>query len=223
MNTSITGPRLKTLRKSLGLSLEEVANRLDLDGVATLSSIEAGETLMTGDQLLLVAEKFNMDLERFLDPYFPIERDRLHLRRSEVSIESRKALERRAMDLITAFRFLSPGVGYRFTHRRTSLNLTRESQLEKLPKPLNGSRWISRWDQCQQLNYKKSWSVVLASWSFGWMDPRIFRVRPAGLRSRISCWSTDAIQRGEGTSIWLENCSYTYMGHHFHKRIILGW
>ncbi len=131
MNTSITGPRLKALRKSLGLSLEEAAKRLDLDGAATLSSIEAGETLMTGDQLVLVSEKFNMDLDNFLNPYFPIERDSFHWRQTEVSIETRKALERKVMGLITAFRFLSPSVGLRFTHRRTSLNLTRESRLEK--------------------------------------------------------------------------------------------
>ncbi|MGI6657872.1 MAG: helix-turn-helix domain-containing protein [Dethiobacteraceae bacterium] len=64
--SNITGTRLRILRKSRNLSLQDVASLLNMTN-SYISKVELGEYTLSEDNIRLVCEKLGVDMDYFLD------------------------------------------------------------------------------------------------------------------------------------------------------------
>ena len=64
------GPKIKELRKSKGISQEELASRLGYSGKSVISHIEKGDWDMTYDKIVLLIREFMLDANMLFDNAF---------------------------------------------------------------------------------------------------------------------------------------------------------
>lgn len=69
-----TGQNIARLRKARGLSVKEVAGKLMLSSTQAVYQWENGQTLPSVDNLVLLADLFEVSVDELLIRDFPVER-----------------------------------------------------------------------------------------------------------------------------------------------------
>ena len=124
------GSRIKAFRQQHGLSQDELARSVMIKDRQTISAIETGIRSVKAQELLLIAEKLQVSIEYFTDPFRLEGEARFSWRQKNVSSKLLDQYEKRASEWIGAYRTLAPKVGIKPVLIRPSLSLTKHSQYE---------------------------------------------------------------------------------------------
>jgi len=130
MTTALIGKRLKALRDERGLDQEAIASILGVKSRQIVSNIEAGDRKVKADELLTLAEKLDVDLDYFTDPYRLVGEGSFSWRQSAGTIDDLKFYEKKAGNWLAMFRHEAPRFGMPALLRRPKLPLTRQSSFE---------------------------------------------------------------------------------------------
>jgi transcriptional regulator with XRE-family HTH domain/Zn-dependent peptidase ImmA (M78 family) len=143
MNLAI-GMRISALRREHGLSQDELAGLFGFRDRQTVSAIETGVRRVTASELLLVAEKFNVPLEYFTDPFRLDGEVAFSWRQRDVGQSVLSEYEQMAGRWIGAYRRLATLTGRRAPLMRQALGLTRHSRVEDAMEA--GERFVAEFD-----------------------------------------------------------------------------
>lgn len=130
MSASIIGKRLKALRDERGVDQDAVAETLGLNSRQIVSNIETGERRVKADELLRLANYFNVELEYFTDPYRIVGEGSFSWRQTGRSLQDLRSYEAVAGSWIAMFRHEAPRVGRQAFLRRPVLPITKQSSYE---------------------------------------------------------------------------------------------
>lgn len=131
MSTALIGKRLKALRDERGLKQDAIADLLGFKDRQTVSAIETGERNMKAEELLLLIEKYEVDLDYFTDPYRLVGEGEFSWRQSGRTVEDLKAYEATAGGWLALYRHEAPRVGRPAPLQRPKLPLTKTSSFEE--------------------------------------------------------------------------------------------
>ena len=121
MARDLIGSRIKALRHARALSQNDLALLLGFNDRQTISTIEMGTRRVTAQELLLAAEKLDVPLEYFTDPFRLEGEGRFSWRQTGVPPERLVEYERIASRWIGAYRTLAPQAGRETRLMRPSL------------------------------------------------------------------------------------------------------
>ncbi len=124
------GARMKALRQERGLSQDGMAQVFGFKDRQTISAIETGVRQVRATELLLVAERLNVPLDFFTDPFRVDGEVRFSWRQSGVGRSELAEYERTAGSWIGAYRALSAETGKPPPLMRPALGLTKTARLE---------------------------------------------------------------------------------------------
>ena len=126
----IIGTRMRALRQERGLSQDDMARVFGFKDRQTVSAIETGVRRVAASELLLAAEKLQVPLDYFTDPFQVDGEVRFSWRQSGVGRSELASYERMAGSWVGAYRSLSAQVGKRWPLMRRTLGLTRTAKLD---------------------------------------------------------------------------------------------
>lgn len=124
------GFRIKAIRQQHGLSQYDLAHSVGFKDRQTISAIETGVRHVRVPELLLIAEKLEVSIDYFTDPFRIEGEARFSWRQNNVSSELLDQYEKRVSEWIGAYRTLAPKVGIKPVLIRPSLSLTKYSRYE---------------------------------------------------------------------------------------------
>lgn len=130
MTTEYLGKRLRALRRERGMSQEDVISIFGFKDRQTVSNIETGSRRLTAEELLTAIEKFGVPLEYFNDPFQLIGEGEFSWRQQNVSDKKLLECEQKARRWIAVYRVLAPQFGYKRSHIRHALDITKQSSFE---------------------------------------------------------------------------------------------
>ena len=130
MTGQIIGARIKALRQERGLSQDGMARVFGFKDRQTVSAIETGVRRVAATELLLAAEKLNVPLDYFTDPFRVDGEVSFSWRQSGVGRSELAGYEKTAGSWIGAYRTLSAQIGKRSPLMRRALGLTRTARLD---------------------------------------------------------------------------------------------
>ena len=121
---------MKALRQERGLSQDDMARVFGFKDRQTVSAIETGVRRVAATELLLVADKLNVPLDYFTDPFRLDGEGLFSWRQSGVGRSELAAYERTAGRWVGAYRALSAQIGMRSPLMRRALGLTKAARVE---------------------------------------------------------------------------------------------
>ena len=130
MAGQVIGARFKALRQERGLSQDGMARVFGFKDRQTVSAIETGVRRVTATELLMAAERLDVPLDYFTDPFRVDGEVRFSWRQSGVGRTELAGYERRAGSWIGAYRALSAQLGRRSPLMRRALGLTKAARLD---------------------------------------------------------------------------------------------
>lgn len=130
MATGLIGQRLKALREEKGLSQEGLAQIFGFKDRQTVSAIENGERKLSADELLRAVRELDTSIDYFTDPFCLVGEGRFNWRQASVSSAVLNSYQRKAGQMIAAFRALAAEMGERPALMRHALTLSRFSRFE---------------------------------------------------------------------------------------------
>lgn len=147
VSSEFIGKRLKALRESKSITQDAVAEMLGINDRQTISAIETGQRRMSVDELTIAAEKFNVSLDFFTDP-FRLEGEGVFAwRANRLKPTELQEWESRAGIWIALFRTLANRLNIHRPVLRHSLNLSRKSSVEDAS--AIGERFWSNYEPCE--------------------------------------------------------------------------
>ncbi|MCY4215195.1 MAG: XRE family transcriptional regulator [Gammaproteobacteria bacterium] len=129
MAEQMIGARMKALRQERGLSQDGMAHVFGFKDRQTVSAIETGVRRVSATELLQAAEKFQVPLDYFTDPFRVAGEIRFSWRQSGVGPSELATYERTAGSWVGAYRTLSAQIGKRSPLMRRALGLTKAAKL----------------------------------------------------------------------------------------------
>ena len=129
MTGEIIGARMKALRQERGLSQDDMARVFGFKDRQTVSAIETGVRRVAAAELLLAAERFDVPLDYFTDPFRVDGEVRFSWRQSGVGRNELAGYEGKAGSWVGAYRALSKQLGRRLPLMRRALGLTKTARL----------------------------------------------------------------------------------------------
>lgn len=130
MSAQHIGTRIKAIRRERGISQDDLAHLFGFKDRQTVSAIETGTRRVTAEELLLAADKLNVPLDYFTDPFRLDGEGRFSWRQTGVGLSELAEFERTASSWIGAYRTLAEQVGRRAPLMRRALGLTKSSRFE---------------------------------------------------------------------------------------------
>ena len=130
MTEQTIGARMKALRQERGLSQDDMARVFGFKDRQTVSAIETGVRRVAATELLLAAEKLQVPLDYFTDPFRVDGEVRFSWRQSGVGRSELVGYERRAGNWVGAYRALSAQIGKRSPLMRMTLGLTKTARFD---------------------------------------------------------------------------------------------
>lgn len=125
------GARMKALRQERGLSQDGMARLFGFKDRQTVSAIETGVRRVAATELLLVAEKLEVPLDYFSDPFRVDGEARFSWRQSGVGRSELAGYEKTAGTWLGGYRWLNSQIGKRSPLMRRALGLTKTSRLDE--------------------------------------------------------------------------------------------
>ena len=130
MTGQMIGVRIKALRQERGLSQDEMARVFGFKDRQTVSAIETGVRRVAATELLLAAERLDVPLDYFTDPFRVDGEVRFSWRQSAVGRAELAGYETKAGSWVGAYRALNAQLGRRLPLMRRALGLTKAARLE---------------------------------------------------------------------------------------------
>lgn len=130
LTDQIIGARMRALRQERGLSQDDMARVFGFKDRQTVSAIETGVRRVAATELLLAADRLNVPLNYFTDPFRLDGEGVFSWRQSGVGRSELAAYERTAGRWVGAYRALSAQIGKRSPLMRRALGLTRTAKVE---------------------------------------------------------------------------------------------
>ena len=124
------GRRLKALREEHGITQGALADRMGLPHRQTLTSIEAGERLISPEELVKAAQSLKVDIAVFTDPFRLVGEGRFSFRADDVPRDVLQGFEERAGEWVATYRTLLEQAGVSRSRLGHKLELVPESSYE---------------------------------------------------------------------------------------------
>ena len=129
--TNVIGTRIRALRQRRGLSQDALAHVFGFKDRQTVSAIETGLRSLTAQELVVAADKLDVGLDYFADPFRLDGEGRFSWRQNGVPHEQLHAYEQTAGQWIGAYRTFAAETGRRAALMRKALGLTKASRFEE--------------------------------------------------------------------------------------------
>ncbi len=123
--------RLKAFREKRGLTQRTLAHQMGFNHRQTLASIEAGERIVTPEELARAAAVLAVELDAFTDPYRLVGEARFSFRATQVPPETLNAFQRHAAQWVATYRTLLRKAGTPRSHLTRKLEITTASTFEE--------------------------------------------------------------------------------------------
>lgn len=131
MTTENIPRRLKTLRRQRNLSQKHLAALLGFNDRQTISAIETGVRRVSASELVEVANKLEISLDYFTDPFRLDGQEKFTWRQFEVGPAELAEFERTASGWLGAYRALAAQVGRPMALIRPTLRMSKQSTIEE--------------------------------------------------------------------------------------------
>ncbi len=130
MSSEYIGIRLKALRESKSISQETVAEILGVKDRQTISAIETGQRSMSVDELLLAAEKLDVPVDYFMDPFRLEGEGQFSWRSSGAELTEIQKWEGQVGSWIALYRELTKQLNIKRPLLRHAMNLSKRSSFD---------------------------------------------------------------------------------------------
>lgn len=130
MDASRIRRRIAALRERAGMNQVDLARALGVKDRQIISNIETGERKVSADELVRLADVFEVELSVFSDPYRVIDEASFSWRRNEVPEPTIQDFESRATSWLALYRHLSRTAGEPVNSLVPKLDLTEKSSFE---------------------------------------------------------------------------------------------
>ena len=130
MSTELIGKRLRALRESKSISQDAVAELLGIKDRQTISAIETGQRRMSVDELLIAAEKLDVPVGYFTDPFRLEGEAQFSWRSSGAGLTEIQEWEGRVGSWIALYRELTKQLNEERPLFRHALSLSRQSSID---------------------------------------------------------------------------------------------
>ena len=130
MDASRIRRRIATLRGRAGLNQAEVATALGFRDRQTVSAIEVGDRKVSAEELVKLADLFDVELSLFTDPYLIVDEASFSWRRNDIPEAEIGQFEDKAKGWLALYRHLSRVAGEPVNSLVPSLDLSETSSFE---------------------------------------------------------------------------------------------
>ncbi len=130
MDASRIRRRIATLRERAGMNQVDLARALGVKDRQIISNIETGERKVSADELVRLADIFDVELSAFSDPYRVVDEASFSWRRNEVPEQTIQEFENQAASWLALYRHLSRTAGEPVNSLVPKLDLTEKSSFE---------------------------------------------------------------------------------------------
>ena len=130
MSSEYIGKRLKALRESKSISQDSVAELLGIKDRQTISAIETGQRRMSVDELLTAAEKLDVPVDYFTDPFRLEGEGQFSWRTSGAKLPELQEWEGRTGSWVALYRELAKQLNVNRPLLRHALNISKQSSYD---------------------------------------------------------------------------------------------
>ena len=130
MDASRIRRRIAALRERAGMNQVDLARALGVKDRQIISNIETGERKVSADELVRLADIFDVELSAFSDPYRVVDEASFSWRRNEVPEQTIQEFENRATSWLALYRHLSRTAAEPVNSLVPKLDLTEKSSFE---------------------------------------------------------------------------------------------
>lgn len=130
MDASRIRRRIVALRERADMKQIDLARAMGVNDRQTISQIETGERKVSADELVRLADIFNVELSAFSDPYRVFDEASFSWRRNEVPESTIQEFENQAKSWLALYRHLSRTAGEPVNSLVPKLDLTEKSSFE---------------------------------------------------------------------------------------------
>ncbi len=130
MDASRIRRRIATLRERAGMSQAVVATALGFKDRQTVSAIEVGDRKVSAEELVKLADLFDVELSLFTDPYRVVDEASFSWRRNDIPETAIRQFEDKAKGWLALYRHLSRVAGEPVNSLVPNLDLSERSSFE---------------------------------------------------------------------------------------------
>ena len=130
MDASRIRRRIATMRVRAGLNQAEVATALGFKDRQTVSAIEVGDRKVSAEELVKLADLFQVEMSLFTDPYLIVDESSFSWRRNDIPEVAIRQFEDKAKGWLALYRHLSRVAGEPVNSLVPSLDLSEKSSFE---------------------------------------------------------------------------------------------